>query len=146
MKTIQEKALDIANLVVEKDKAYGSAFDKAGEFLKLLYPNGVKPENYTDMLGIVRIFDKLSRIATDKKAFSEEPFADIIGYCLIALRRQIKNENSSVHVNVDNSIIQNINVNNDNTVGQMLDENFESIKKIDPFENYDLANYFDGEF
>ena len=44
----------IGKLVEEKNKAYGSAFDKAGNFLRLIYPNGIKPGDYTDMLAIVR--------------------------------------------------------------------------------------------
>lgn len=73
----------IGELVDEKNKAYGDAFNKSGEFLKLLYPNGVKPEQYSDMLVIVRIFDKLMRIATAKDALGENPFKDIAGYGIL---------------------------------------------------------------
>lgn len=73
----------IGKLVDEKNKAYGDSFNKAGDFLKLLYPNGVSPEQYSDMLAIVRIFDKLMRIATDKDALGENPFRDIGGYAIL---------------------------------------------------------------
>src|SRR5699024_6936710 len=41
---------DIGKLVDEKQKQYGNSFGKADEFLKILYPNGIKPEHYKDLL------------------------------------------------------------------------------------------------
>jgi len=77
--------IDVGKLVQEKNTAYGNSFQKAGEFLKLLYPNGVRPDQYTDMLLITRIFDKMMRIATDKDAFGETPFKDITGYGILGV-------------------------------------------------------------
>jgi hypothetical protein len=71
--------------VAEKNVAYGSAFSKSGDFLKLLYPDGIRPEQYTDMLLLVRIFDKQMRIATDKNALGENPFSDIAGYGILGV-------------------------------------------------------------
>ncbi len=79
----QHIGLAIGKLVDEKNKAYGDAFNKTSDFLKILYPNGVQPEQYGDMLAIVRIFDKLMRIATDKEALGENPFRDIAGYGIL---------------------------------------------------------------
>ena len=75
----------IGKLVDDKNAAYGSSFDQAGDFLKLLYPNGIPVDSYTDMLCVVRIFDKLKRIATRKDAFGESPYGDIVGYGLLGL-------------------------------------------------------------
>jgi hypothetical protein len=75
----QIAAEEIGNLVTEKNKAYGNSFEEAEKFLKLLFPNGITPEHYSDMLCIVRIFDKLKRIATDKNAFNEDPYKDLLG-------------------------------------------------------------------
>lgn len=88
--TYHRIAFKIASLVAEKNKAYGDAFSKSSSFLKLLYPNGVKVEDYSNMLTIVRIFDKLMRIATNKGAFNEDPWADINGYTLLELNRNTK--------------------------------------------------------
>lgn len=74
---------EIGRLVDKKNKAYGDAFNKSGEFLKILYPEGIRPEQYNDMLAIVRIFDKLMRIATDKNALNENPYNDIAGYGIL---------------------------------------------------------------
>ena len=83
-------AEQIGNLVEQKNAAYGNSFDQAGEFLRLLYPNGIPPESYGDMLCVVRIFDKLKRIATKKDAFGESPYGDIVGYGLLGLHKDME--------------------------------------------------------
>lgn len=88
----------IGELVDKKNKAYGNSFGEAGNFLKILYPDGIKPEQYTDMLCVVRIFDKLKRIATKKEAFDESPYRDIAGYSLLGLELDEKN-----NTNINNS-------------------------------------------
>jgi hypothetical protein len=99
MKTFQELATDIGTLVEEKNKAYGSAFDKAGDFIRLLYPEGIKPDQYKDMLCTVRIFDKLMRIATSYEDTEEkkiDAYSDIMGYALLGLRSSILENNEEV--------------------------------------------------
>ena len=78
-------ATEIGKLVDEKDAAYGSSFLKSEKILKILYPNGIEPEQYKDMLAITRIIDKLFRIATKKDAFGENPFKDIAGYGILGV-------------------------------------------------------------
>lgn len=78
-------ATEVGKLVDEKNKAYGDSFMKAGEFLKILYPTGIPPEKYIDALCIVRMFDKLMRIATKKDALGESPYRDLMGYALLGL-------------------------------------------------------------
>lgn len=85
MKTYNEVAKEIGELVTEKNKAYGDSFSQAQDFLKLLYPKGIPVESYGDMLCIVRMFDKLKRIATKKDAFGESPYRDIAGYALLGV-------------------------------------------------------------
>lgn len=90
VKSLQDLGTELGGLLEEKNKAYGSAFDKAGEFLKLLYPTGIQPEQYGDALALVRIFDKQMRIATSKKAFSEEPYKDIGGYGILGWKKGLE--------------------------------------------------------
>lgn len=78
-----KKALEIADLVVKKQKAYGRSFDKAGRILGILYPNGARPDQMNDVAVMVRILDKFSRIATDPDAFGEDPREDVLGYALL---------------------------------------------------------------
>jgi hypothetical protein len=87
MSKFKTAAAEVAALVEEKNIAYGDSFNKAGEILKVLYPEGVKPEQYGDFLAMVRIIDKQFRIATQKDAFGEDPWRDILGYALNAVVR-----------------------------------------------------------
>lgn len=80
---ILEVAQTVGTLVSQKNKAYGDAFAQAGDVIKILYPNGVKPEQYVDLLVTVRIVDKLFRIANKKDAFGESPWQDIAGYGIL---------------------------------------------------------------
>ena len=78
-------ATEIGKLVDEKNVAYGSSFLKSEKILKILYPNGIQPDQYKDMLAMTRIIDKLFRIATRKDAFGESPFKDIAGYGILGV-------------------------------------------------------------
>ena len=81
---LHEISDQIAALTVRKNKSYGDSFRKCGEVLRILYPDGVKTEQYTDMAAVVRIIDKLFRIASNEKdAFGESPYRDIAGYGLL---------------------------------------------------------------
>jgi hypothetical protein len=86
----QALANEIGSLVNEKNKAYGNSFEDAEQFLKLLFPAGIPLESYSDMLCIVRIFDKLKRIATKKDAFGESPYRDLVGYGLLGAAKDLK--------------------------------------------------------
>jgi len=87
MKSLKELAIDVAELVEKKNKAYGDSFGKSGECLRQMYPNGIKPDQYDDLLTITRILDKLFRIANNPKAFEENPYRDINGYSLKGIER-----------------------------------------------------------
>lgn len=87
MSKYRDLGTKIGALVDEKNAAYGNSFGEVGDFLRILYPNGIPPEAYTDALCIVRIFDKLKRIATKKDAFGESPYQDIVGYALLGTQK-----------------------------------------------------------
>ena len=85
MAKFEDAGTRIGKLVQEKNKVYGNAFATCAEALFLLYPDGVHPSQYRDMLALVRIWDKMMRIATDRDALGESPFGDIAGYGLLGL-------------------------------------------------------------
>jgi len=87
----EEHAQSIGRLVDQKNKAYGDSFRNSGDILRILYPEGIKPEQYDDMLALARIIDKLFRIATNRDAFSENPYVDIAGYAILR-SKQIEEE------------------------------------------------------
>jgi hypothetical protein len=80
-------ALAIGRLTDEKSKQYGNANAKVGEIMKVLYPEGVPVHALKNALLIVRMLDKICRIANqgpdglDKGG--EDPFSDLAGYSLI---------------------------------------------------------------
>lgn len=83
-------AAELGRLVEEKQLAYGDSFGKSGDVMRILYPKGVAPEQLDDALTIVRVLDKLFRIATKKDAFGEDPWKDIEGYALLARARNTR--------------------------------------------------------
>jgi hypothetical protein len=78
---------EVGKLVGEKQKAYGDSFGRSGECLRQMFPEGIKPNQYDDLLTIARILDKLFRIANDPDAFSENPYQDIVGYGILGMNR-----------------------------------------------------------
>lgn len=72
----------IGELVQSKNEMYGDAFHMSGEFLNILYPNGIKPGQYNDMLGLIRLFDKQMRIANGNHG-NENAWNDIAGYGIL---------------------------------------------------------------
>tara|TARA_R110000824_G_scaffold185608_1_gene366568 strand:- start:95 stop:376 length:282 start_codon:yes stop_codon:yes gene_type:complete len=81
---------DVGRIVKEKQIAYGDSFGRSGECLRQMFPDGIKPEQYDDLLTIARMLDKLFRIATDPAAFDENPYQDIVGYGLLGMKRHDK--------------------------------------------------------
>ena len=80
----EEAGKEIGALVDHKQAAYGNSFAVSGQFLELLYPNGMRVGDYDDALLLIRIFDKLKRIATG--ATDENSWGDIAGYALLGMR------------------------------------------------------------
>ena len=89
MKPYTTLATTIGRLVEEKNHAYGNSFQRSQEILKILYPDGITPHQYHDMLGITRVIDKLFRIANRKEAFGENPWEDIAGYGLLGVANEV---------------------------------------------------------
>ena len=86
---------DIGKLVTQKNLAYGDSFSRAADVLKVLYPDGVQPEQYVDMLAITRVLDKLFRMATRKNAFGESPWKDICGYSILGIANDEASESQA---------------------------------------------------
>jgi hypothetical protein len=74
---------DLVELIIRKHRAYGGSFNVSPAIVALLYPNGIKVEQYDDLLYIVRVIDKIKRIAERNDPFGENPAQDIGGYSLL---------------------------------------------------------------
>lgn len=79
----EEIGRSIGALVAEKNAAYGDSFKNSGEIMKFLFPKGIPPEKYQISLALVRILDKIFRIATNPGYNNEDPWKDIAGYCIL---------------------------------------------------------------
>lgn len=79
---------DIGKLVESKQLQYGNSFTKAGLIMAILYPDGISIEAMASALTVVRVLDKLNRIATaagGDDLGGESPWRDIAGYSLLEL-------------------------------------------------------------
>ena len=77
----------IGQLVDDKNRIYGDAFSKTGDFLKILYPDGIKPKDYNNVLALARVFDKMMRIANGNKG-NENAWNDITGYGILMSKEE----------------------------------------------------------
>ena len=79
---------NIGDLVAEKQKQYGDSFGRAGDVLKVLYPDEIKPDQYDEMLSITRVLDKIFRL-TEGDQGDESAWQDIAGYALLGVRKKL---------------------------------------------------------
>jgi hypothetical protein len=88
-------ATAIGRLTDEKSKQYGDSAERAEKIMKVLYPNGVPVEAFKNALLIVRMCDKLCRIATQDTTgvdgAGEDAWKDMAGYSLIGALKNIVN-------------------------------------------------------
>lgn len=95
MKTYVEIGEGVGELVEKKQVQYGDSAGKSGSVLQILYPNGIPTHAFDQALLIVRVLDKLMRIAQqgpDRTDLGgENPWFDIAGYALLALKQQDQN-------------------------------------------------------
>ena len=85
MANFEKIAAEIGSLVQEKNEAYGDSFGQSSRILEVLYPDGIRPEQFRDALAITRVIDKLFRLANKKDAFGESPWRDICGYAVLGV-------------------------------------------------------------
>lgn len=70
----------LGGTVYEKNIRYGSAYKSTAACMKILYPQGIKPSELQDATIMVRVLDKLARIAN---GHFDDSWSDIAGYGLI---------------------------------------------------------------
>ncbi len=72
----------IGRIVDKKQAQYGDSFHRAAHVLAVLYPDGVTPEDYQNLLTVTRVIDKLFRIANGDQG-DESAWRDIAGYGIL---------------------------------------------------------------
>jgi len=85
-------AQEIADLLEVKQSQYGNSVGTAPAILALLYPDGVRVEQYADLLTVVRMLDKLKRVATAAADDPEDAWLDLCGYTLLRLAERRRRE------------------------------------------------------
>jgi len=95
---------NVGKLVSDKQRAYGDSFGRSGECLRQMFPEGIKPNQYDDLLTIARILDKLFRIANNPTAFDENPYQDIVGYGLLGMNRHNSSDSSGLDPHAESNI------------------------------------------
>jgi hypothetical protein len=86
---LRDHATALGDLLVEKQTQYGDSVGSSGEILRQLYPNGIRPDQYDNLQLVVRVLDKLKRIATQgpdgTDLGGESPWRDVAGYGILGL-------------------------------------------------------------
>jgi hypothetical protein len=90
--TYEQVGREVGELVTRKQAQYGDSFAKSGEIMRVLYPDGISDEHVHDALVVVRIIDKLFRIATGHPSDTEDPWTDIAGYSLLKIMERRKSD------------------------------------------------------
>ena len=68
-----------------KNQLYGDSVTKTKKILSILYPARVYEHQYSDLLLVVRVLDKLCRISERKDAYGENPWEDLAGYGILGV-------------------------------------------------------------
>lgn len=85
---------EIGDLVEEKQIKYGDSFGRCHKIMEILYPDGLGLPAYTEALAVVRVVDKLFRIANRNNTKElglhedESPWRDIAGYALLMIEKE----------------------------------------------------------
>ena len=89
MSNYERYGAGVGILVAEKQRQYGDSAGRSGDIMRVLYPDGIQPHQYGDVLLVVRVLDKLCRIAqrdeSGRDSGGESPYRDIAGYGLLGL-------------------------------------------------------------
>jgi hypothetical protein len=90
------QAAELGDLVTSKQRQYGDSATRSAEILAVLYPDGLPRHAYRDVLLVVRVLDKLSRIAqrgADRQDLGgESPWRDVAGYGLLGAAADARRE------------------------------------------------------
>ena len=82
--TYADRGRAIGAMVDRKQREYGDSYHRAEGVIRALWPDGIPVESYMDALAVVRVIDKLFRIAAGKQG-DEDPWKDIAGYGLLGM-------------------------------------------------------------
>ena len=84
---LRQVGLEGTRHTILKNRMYGDAVRKTTDILHTLYPEGIRPDQYPDLLLLLRVQDKMVRIASytpeRREEDDESPWADVRGYGIL---------------------------------------------------------------
>lgn len=83
----QDAAKMVANVLTEKNASYGDATTVTASIAKLLWSEGIPVSQLDEALVVIRMLDKLCRIAKGTKFANEDAWLDLAGYALLVLAK-----------------------------------------------------------
>lgn len=91
MNKIEEKTQELAEMLGNKAKKYGNSYEILPDLLKIFFPEGIKVEQYSDVIFYTRILDVMIRRANGNYP---DAFKFISGYATVQqISEEEKNEN-----------------------------------------------------
>lgn len=92
----------IGKMAAGKNVSYGDSYIRTTEFIRLVFPDGIKPEQYHLLAPIIRWWDKTNRLIAKPNAYGESPRIDMVGYAILDAVSDIRHKiESGVEVNLD---------------------------------------------
>jgi hypothetical protein len=77
---------ELADMLDNKNRQYGDSYARMAHVLPMFYPDGVPGDRLLDAVFILRIIDKLMRIASAQGDDVEDPVKDIAGYAILRMK------------------------------------------------------------
>jgi hypothetical protein len=86
-KRLRQLGLFVTKNTIDKNRKYGDAARKVTDLLYILYPDGITPDQFDNALLLIRLLDKVVRLASYTperlEADDESPWIDVAGYGLL---------------------------------------------------------------
>ena len=81
---------DIEELLEKKNHSYGNSVARSADMMRALFPCGMGIQVYHRVHFMIRIFDKLCRLASPniRREEAVDAWKDIVGYGMLALRQE----------------------------------------------------------
>ncbi len=83
---------ELADMLDNKNRQYGDSYARMAHVLPMFYPDGVPGDHLLDAVFILRIIDKLMRIASAQGDDMEDPIKDIAGYAILRMKEMRSND------------------------------------------------------
>lgn len=90
---IDKEVKDLGTLLASKAEGYGPSWKTTAEVLAAFFPNGIPVNAYEDVLLLIRVLDKLARLANNLShnqgdPLGESPWKDLAGYGVIGVAKE----------------------------------------------------------